>query len=90
MVKTKSRLNNDIINASEIGQFNYCSIAWFLQRSGYKPLSEHLDSGIKVHKNLGNIIEYTNFGTLKSKLLSYIGLILFIIGILIILFEVII
>jgi len=90
MGKSKPRLNNDIINASEIGQFNYCSIAWFLQRSGYKPLSKHLDNGIKVHENLGKIMDYTNFGTLKSKLLSYIGFILLIIGILIVLFEVII
>jgi len=89
MGQNKPRLSKKIISASEIGQYNYCSVAWFLKRCGYEPLSESLDVGAKAHIELGNILDYTKINTKKSKILSYIGYILLIIGFLFFLFEVI-
>ena len=89
MGRNKSRPHKKIINASEIGQYNYCSVSWFLQRCGYKPLSESLELGAKAHIKLGNILDNTKLNIKKSKILSYIGYTLFIIGILFFLYEVI-
>ena len=89
MQQNKSRFSKKIINASEIGQYNYCSVAWFLQRCGYEPLSESLEVGSKAHVELGNILDYTRQSTEKSRILSYIGYGLLAVGILFILFEVV-
>ena len=89
MRQNKSRLSKKIISASEIGQYNYCTVAWFLQRCGYEPLSKSLDSGAKAHIELGKILDYTKLNTKKSKIFSYIGYILLTIGFLLFLFEVI-
>lgn len=89
MGQNKSRSYKKIISASEIGQYNYCSVSWFLQRCGYEPLSESLELGAKAHIELGNILDYTKLNIKKSKILSYIGYTLLIIGILFFLYEVI-
>jgi len=31
--------NKPVLKASEVGQFAYCSVAWHLERQGYKPES---------------------------------------------------
>ena len=89
MGQKKPNSSKKIISASEIGQYNYCSVAWFLQRCGYEPISENLDAGAKAHIELGNIIDYTKINTKKSRVLSYIGYVLLIIGVLFFLFEVV-
>ena len=44
--KTHSN-KSDIIRASEIGQYQYCSISWKLQKNGYRPNSLYLNKGRK-------------------------------------------
>lgn len=79
----------EIINASEIGQYHFCSISWLLEKCGYKPKSPMLDVGIKKHTELGEIIDYTQTNIKKSKFLSYVGYLLLIAAVIIFLFEVI-
>jgi len=81
--------NFEIISASEIGQYQFCSISWFLQKCGYKPESSMLSIGLKKHTKLGEIIDFTQSNIKKSKLLSYIGYLILIISVLIFLAEVI-
>jgi len=91
MGHTKQTLikTTDIISASEIGQYHYCSIAWYLQRCGYEPKSPLLDIGIKKHVELGEVIDYTRTNIRKSKLFAIVGYLLLIATVLIIIFEVI-
>jgi len=89
MGKTKPTNSKDIIRASEIGQYNYCSIAWYLQKCGYEPKSPLLDIGTKKHMELGRIIDNTHLKMKKSKAIAIIGYLLLSIGVLIFLFEVI-
>ncbi len=79
----------DVISASEIGQYQYCSIAWYLQKCGYKPKSPMLDIGTKKHLELGELMDYTQINIKKTRNIAIIGYFLLIIGILIFLFEVI-
>jgi len=82
--------SSKVINASEIGQFKYCSVAWYLQKIGHKPNSEFINQGILKHKKLGETIENTKIDLRKSNLLNLIGYILVIIAIFILFFEVVI
>lgn len=86
----KRQSNSKVINASEIGQFNYCSISWYLQKKGYKPESFHMDQGILEHKKLGETIDNTEKDLRKSKFFMIAGNILLIIAIIIFVFEVLI
>ncbi len=79
----------EIINASEIGQYHYCSMAWYLQKCGYEPKSPLLDVGTKKHTELGEIIDYTQINIKKSRVLAIVGYLLLIIAVLVVLFEVI-
>lgn len=43
----------ETINASEIGQYEYCSISWDLLRQGHEPISEKLGIGTMMHAEIG-------------------------------------
>lgn len=81
--------NTDIINASEIGQYHYCSIAWYLQKCGYEPKSPMLDIGTKKHVELGRIVDHTQANIKRYRVIAIAGYLMLIIGVLIFLFEVI-
>ena len=85
-----TRLNNsDIISASELGQYHYCPVSWYLQRCGYKPKSKYLETGKKKHEELGITIESVNQNIRRYRTLEIIGYLFLFIGVLIFLFEVV-
>lgn len=92
MIKVKQNIlkSTDVISASEIGQYHFCSIAWFLQKCGYQPKSQMLDIGLKKHMELGSLMDNAQANIRKSRVMSIIGYLLFIIGLLILLFGVIV
>jgi hypothetical protein len=57
MGKTKVLKKTDVLSASEIGQYHYCSCAWMLQRCGYEPESPYLEIGKQIHVALGDTID---------------------------------
>ncbi len=63
-----------ILKASEIGQFIYCPVAWYLQRQGYKVESPALDRGLEKHVDLGEQIDTITEGEKESRLFFYVGL----------------
>ena len=81
--------DTDIISASEIGQYHYCPIAWYLQKCGYEPKSPILDIGAKKHVELGRIMNHTQTNIRRSRSFAIAGYLLLILGILILLFGVI-
>ena len=80
---------NSVISASEIGQYAYCSNAWFLNKKGYKPDSVLLEKGTEKHRELGKKINKTENNQKKSSVFAVIGYLLLGIAFLIIIFEVI-
>jgi len=87
--KQTSFKDTDIISASEIGQYHYCSVAWYLQKCGYKPKSPMLDIGAKKHIELGRIVDHTQANMRRSRAFAIAGYLLLIFGVLIFLFGVI-
>lgn len=53
----QTQKSRPILKASEIAQFSYCSVAWYLQKKGYKPESPLLDRGLQKHIYLGDQID---------------------------------
>ena len=80
---------NEVISASEIGQYYFCPKSWYLQRLGYKPNSKMLEFGKDKHLELGRIMYYTERDKKRTRIFSVISLSLFFIALLILLFEVI-
>ncbi|UCH71406.1 MAG: hypothetical protein JSW62_03135, partial [Thermoplasmatales archaeon] len=78
----------DIISASEIGQYHYCSVAWYLQKCGYEPESHSIDVGKKKHVQQGYIIDKTKSKMRKSRNFVIIGYSLIILSILVFIFGV--
>jgi hypothetical protein len=91
MVKnTKKRFKESyILSASEIGQYFYCSIAWYLQKCGYKSKSPSLEIGKKKHEEIGRVMYHVQIKTKRLRFFSIVGYILFIVAVLIILYGVI-
>ena len=79
----------DILSASEIGQYHFCSVAWYLQRCGYEPESPMLDIGTKKHAELGRIMDQSETKRKKGNIIGFVGYIILISAILIILFGVV-
>ena len=80
---------SDVINSSDISQFNYCSVAWYLQKIGYEPDSPKLRDGTKKHVRLGSIIDKTEGHVKNSRLLKTLGVLLLFITAIFFIIEVI-
>jgi hypothetical protein len=79
----------DVLSASEIAQYRYCSYAWFLQRCGYEPESPFLESGKNVHVALGNTIDRFEVKLRYSRWYALVGSVVLCIAFLLVFFEVI-
>jgi len=86
--QTRFKVSN-IISASEIGQYFYCPVAWYLQKCGYEPKSPFLEIGKEKHVKLGKIIDHTQTNTKRSRVFAIAGYLLLIAAVLIILYGVI-
>jgi len=85
-----TRLNNsEIIRASEIGQYYYCPVSWYLQKCGYKPKSHNLEIGTKKHVELGITIDNINVNNRKYRAFEILGYLFLLVGLLIFLCEVV-
>jgi hypothetical protein len=89
MGKQTSLKRNDVISASEIGQYMYCSIAWCLQRHGHEPISPMLEVGKKAHIDLGQTIDNIQDELGSSRRFALIGYLFLILAIIIIIYGVI-
>ncbi|MCX6666072.1 MAG: hypothetical protein NT038_08475 [Euryarchaeota archaeon] len=87
--RTRNTQRNNVIRASEINQYTYCSVSWFLQKKGYEPQSPALETGKNTHKHLGVTIDSLEKEQHKSQRLSLIGYLLIAVIVIIILIEVI-
>ena len=80
---------SDVLSASEIGQYMYCSHAWLLQRYGYKAESPFLEQGKQAHRNLGNTIEGFEIRIRYARWYALVGFVILCLAIFLILLEVI-
>jgi hypothetical protein len=89
MRKQSLQKKSDVLSASEIGQYSYCSLAWFLQRCGYEPESPYLDLGKQDHIALGNTLDGFEAQKRHARWLMILGLLVFCAAVVLLFFEVI-
>jgi hypothetical protein len=92
MIKREKNIcykNSDVISASEIGQYEYCSVSWYLKRCGYKPESSKLEIGTTKHTIFGEIIDNIHIKLKRSSFFFLIGYLSLIISVFLILYKVI-
>lgn len=76
MEKRSNSNSNDVLSASEIGQYIYCSYAWQLRRMGYEPESPFLEQGTRAHAALGDQLDNLEAQLRFSRWYIVIGLVL--------------
>lgn len=90
MDRKKNRFNaSRVLTASEIGQYHYCPVAWYLKRCGFEPESPALKEGINHHKEVGENIAHLPAQQHRSNIIQKIAILLILISILILLLGVI-
>lgn len=89
MGKSKLHKKDDVLSASEIGQYTYCSYAWFLQRCGYEAQSPFLGPGKEAHIALGKKIDGFQTRMQHARWYAILGFVALGIGFLFLLFEVV-
>ena len=76
----RGREKKRVIKASEIGQYRFCSVAWFLQNLGHKPEGYEILTGMAKHAETGRVIEKTERMRSTYRLLLWAGLLLILLG----------
>ena len=71
---------SSIIRASDIGQYCFCSIAWYLQKMGHRPDSEAIKRGTQEHHKLGLQMESFKQSISISQKILKISILLFLVG----------
>lgn len=66
---------SNVVSASEIGQYVYCSYAWQLRRMGYEPESPYLEQGKQAHVALGEQINSLERTMQVSRWFAVVGVI---------------
>jgi len=89
MGKQSNSITNDVLSASEIGQYIYCSYAWQLRRMGYEPESPFLAQGTQAHVTLGDQLDDFEARLCSSRWYIVIGLVLICISLLLLLLGVV-
>ena len=87
--KSSKYKNSQIISSSEIGQFYYCSIAWYLKKCGYEPKSPNIIIGKNKHIKVGKLIEKTQVNIKRYRLIVSLAYLLLFFGIIILIIGVI-
>jgi hypothetical protein len=88
MTKNTPLRKKPIISASEIGQYTFCSLSWYLQKCGYPPQSHRLLSGKQAHIRLGRTLDVIQEQHMFAKKILLVGWLCFIVASFILLFEV--
>ena len=90
MINNNKKNHKKLISASELAQYQYCSIAWKLKKLGYIPNSKSLEIGGKKHEQYGRIIDINKNLNKKSNIFVIISILLFVIAIILLIIEVLI
>ena len=53
IIMAKRTNKSEVIAASEISQYVYCPVSWYLKRMGASPRSPYLERGIREHIGAG-------------------------------------
>jgi hypothetical protein len=76
-----------IIYASEIGQYHFCPVAWYLQKCGYTSTSPQINSGRRKHDAYGIVLQKRRTSQILSKVILIGGILGVFLSILLLFYE---
>ena len=65
-----------IIASSEIGEYVYCPVGWYLHRTGHAPQSARIVQGTLAHFDMGLKVKKASQLKALSKIFKYLGLVI--------------
>ena len=83
-----SKKIDSYIKSSELSEYLFCSVAWYLQKQGYKPDEKVFEEGYRKHIELGETIDKIDRRRKIAVLLESIGILLIFIAFILFLQEV--
>lgn len=90
MGKQRRLKKSDVLSASEIGQYVFCSCAWQLRCLGYEPKSPFLEPGKQAHVALGERLDGLAVRSRYAQWFALIGAVVLGVALLFFLFGVIV
>ena len=75
--------NSNVITASEIAQYAYCPVSWYLKRSGCRPNTLGMVAGIEKHAKVGEKISLVQRKEIASRHFGWLGFLAFIAALLV-------
>jgi len=84
----KMERKGTLFTASEIGQYHYCPISWFLQKHGFTPASHLLQKGKTTHQHLETIIKKVDRQKQKTRNILIVTVFFFFLAMLLFFIEV--
>ena len=88
MYMEKTEYEKPILFASEIGQYGYCPVSWYLQKCGYKPESLLLRRGVKKHRSYGKKLEKVKKQEMATRFVFIVGIFGLLISLILLMFRV--
>lgn len=79
----------EVISASEIGQYHFCSMSWYLQKMGYKPDSPSLKVGVVKHNKHARVLSRSKRVNWLSRVVAIAGYLILFFSVLFLFFEVV-
>lgn len=76
------------IRASEIGQYYFCSMAWYLQRRGIKPESPHILNGLEKHDAIDISLNKIEKREKQFRFLRWMAILIFFFALVVFILEV--
>ncbi|MGA9098440.1 MAG: hypothetical protein WB392_05865 [Methanotrichaceae archaeon] len=68
----------DVITASEISQYAYCPVAWYLERCGSMPESPSLERGTDEHIKAGKRLSQVQSQEMSLKIVRLLEYLMFV------------
>lgn len=65
--------NSNVITASEIAQYTYCPISWYMKRCGCQPTTQGMIDGLEKHAHVGEKISLVQNKEKSSRYLRLLG-----------------
>lgn len=69
--------NSNVITASEIAEYVYCPISWYLKRSGCNPDTPGMAAGLEKHVEVGERLSLIRKKETASRRFNWLGFLAF-------------
>lgn len=78
-------MRDNLISASEIAEYDFCPMAWYIQKNGARPSNSRITSGMLFHAEEHRKVMATRYNTFMASKLRFAGMALVVLALILIL-----